>query len=112
MSVTGGLRLVPAIPRLSSRNSLPGPIGISAWRRLSTIASPPVANAPPLSGKTFRRIGHWVPGKSIGTTADVWRERDYAARDVRIGWAHARGRGRWGARYWRDGTRHADNRGT
>src|SRR3546814_5281081 len=50
-------------------------MGISAWRRLATIASPPVANAPPLSGKTVRRLGHWVPGTSPGTTADVWRER-------------------------------------
>src|SRR3546814_8572067 len=50
ISVTGGCRPVPAIPRLSSRHSLPGPIGISAWRRLSAIASPPVPNAPPLAG--------------------------------------------------------------
>src|SRR3546814_13387078 len=50
-------------------------MGISAWRRLATIASPPVANAPPLSGKTVRRLGHWVPGASPGTTAVVWRER-------------------------------------
>src|SRR3546814_18341840 len=50
-------------------------MGISGWRRLATIAPRPFANAPPLSGKTVRRPGHWVPGTSPGTTAVVWRER-------------------------------------
>src|SRR3546814_20476236 len=31
MRVTGGCRLAPAIPRLSSRPTLPGPLGILAW---------------------------------------------------------------------------------
>src|SRR3546814_2652755 len=91
--VTPGPGFTHPAPSMSSRHSLPGPIGISVWQSLATIASPPAARAALLSEKTSKAARAIGPGNksrddSLGCGKGVLPARCRDRKSTRLNSSH------------------------